>query len=63
VTNFTFTNGTIDTTGAGTDQSNIAFNTAVAGTENNVSGTLTITGNSLLNSYGTASTCRTSMAR
>ncbi len=50
VTNFSFTNGSIDTTGAGTDESNIAFNAAVAGTENNVSGTVTITGNSLLNS-------------
>ncbi|HSS77020.1 MAG TPA: cadherin domain-containing protein, partial [Thermoanaerobaculia bacterium] len=50
VTNFTFTNGTIDTTGSGAAQSNIAFNTAVAGTENNVSGTVMITGNSLLNS-------------
>jgi hypothetical protein len=50
VTNFNFTNGTINTTGAGTDESSIAFNTAVAGTENNVSGTVTITSNSLTNS-------------
>jgi hypothetical protein len=52
VTNFTFTNGTINNsaTGGGTDESNIAFNTAVSGTENNISGTLVITGNTLTNS-------------
>ncbi len=50
VTNFSFVNGSIDTTGSGTDESNIAFNAAVAGTENNLSGTVTITGNSLVNS-------------
>ncbi len=50
VTGFSFTNGTIDTTGAGADESSIAFNMGVTGTENNVSGTVTITGNSLLNS-------------
>jgi hypothetical protein len=51
VTNFTFTNGSIDNsgTGGGTDESNIAFNSSAAGTENNVSGTLTITGNTLTN--------------
>jgi hypothetical protein len=51
VTNFSFTNGVIDNsgTGGGSETSNIAFNTAVAGTENNVSGTVTITGNSLTN--------------
>ena len=51
VTNFSFTNGSIDTTGSGADESNIAFNAAAAGTENNVSGTVTITGNSLTNSF------------
>jgi large repetitive protein len=50
VTNFSFTNGTIDTTGSGTDESNIAFNTAVAGMESNISGTLIITGSSLTSS-------------
>jgi len=52
VTNFTFTNGTVNNsgTGGGTDESNIAFNTSAAGTENNVSGTVTITGNTLTNS-------------
>ncbi|HEV7509691.1 MAG TPA: IPTL-CTERM sorting domain-containing protein [Thermoanaerobaculia bacterium] len=52
VTNFSFTNGSINNsgTGGGTDESNIAFNTSAAGTENNVSGTVTITGNSLTNS-------------
>mgnify|MGYP003770106149 CR=1 FL=1 len=49
VTNFTFTNGTIDTSGTNADDSNLAFNAAVAGTENNISGTLTITGNTLQN--------------
>jgi hypothetical protein len=52
VTNFSFVNGSIDNSGTGgaADESNIAFNTAVSGAENNVSGTLTITGNSLTNS-------------
>jgi hypothetical protein len=49
VTNFSFTNGTIDTNGTAADDSNIAFNTTSAGTENNLSGTVTITGNSLTN--------------
>ncbi len=51
VTSFSFVNGSIDNTGTGggADESSIAFNTAVSGTENNVSGTLTITGNSLTN--------------
>jgi hypothetical protein len=50
VTSFTFNNGTIDATGSGPDESNIAFNTAAGGTETNVSGTLTVTGNLLTNS-------------
>jgi hypothetical protein len=51
VTNFSFVNGSIDNsgTGAGAETSNIAFNTSAAGTETNVSGTVTITGNSLTN--------------
>jgi hypothetical protein len=51
VTNFTFANGSVDNsgTGGGTDESNIAFNSA-AGTENNLSGTVSITGNTLTNS-------------
>jgi methionine-rich copper-binding protein CopC len=53
VTNFTFRNGTIDQsdndgTGA-VDESNIAFNVTTAGTENNLSGTVTITNNTLTN--------------
>ncbi|MEK6335643.1 MAG: Calx-beta domain-containing protein [Acidobacteriota bacterium] len=53
VTNFAFTNGRIDNsgTGSGAQTSNIAFNTTVAGTENNLSGTVTITGNSLTNAF------------
>ncbi len=51
VTNFSFTNGSIDTNGTGADDSNIAFNTISAGTENNLSGTVTITGNSLTNAF------------
>jgi hypothetical protein len=52
-TNFTFVNGSIDNsgTGLGAETSNIAFNTTAAGTENNLSGTVTITGNTLTNAY------------
>ena len=52
-TNFSFTNGKIDNsgTGLGAETSNIAFNTQTAGTENNLSGTVTITGNTLTNAY------------
>jgi len=48
VTNFAFTNGSIDNSGTagGADESNIAFN---AGADMNVSGTVTITGNTLTN--------------
>ena len=50
VTNFTFINGTIDTVGTGgaTDDSNISFNDSTSNP--NVSGTVTITNNSLTNS-------------
>ncbi|HLJ47147.1 MAG TPA: hypothetical protein VKU01_14115, partial [Bryobacteraceae bacterium] len=53
VVNFSFINGTINSNGthANTDSSNIAFNTAVTGTENNVSGTVTITGSTLTNAF------------
>ncbi|HKI04918.1 MAG TPA: Ig-like domain-containing protein [Thermoanaerobaculia bacterium] len=53
VTNFTFVNGSIDNSGTalGADDSNIAFNTGAAGTERNLSGTVTITGNTLTNAY------------
>jgi len=53
VTNFSFTNGTIDNsaTALGVDESNIAFNTTASGTENNLSGSVTITGNTLTNAY------------
>ncbi len=53
VTNFTFTNGTIDNSGTdlAAERSNIAFNDTAAGTENNLSGTVTITGNTLTNAY------------
>ncbi len=51
VTDFSFTNGVIDNsgTGGGVNTANIAFNDAVAGTENNLSGTLTVTGSTLTN--------------
>src|SRR5262249_27622 len=53
VTNFSFTNGTIDNTGTGhaVDSSNIGFNTVLGGTTANVSGAVTITGNALSTSY------------
>jgi hypothetical protein len=53
VTNFSFVNGAIDNVGTalGAETSNIAFNTTAAGTENNLSGTVTITGNTLTNAY------------
>ena len=53
VTDFTFVNGSIDNsgTGLGIESANIAFNTTTAGTESNLSGVVTITGNSLTNSY------------
>ncbi len=53
VTNFTFTNGVIDNSGTGgsVNTSNIAFNTQVVGTENNLGGTLTVTGSTLTNAF------------
>jgi hypothetical protein len=53
VVNFAFTNGRIDNSGTtlGADMSNIGFNATAAGTENNLSGTVTITGNTLTNAY------------
>jgi hypothetical protein len=46
VNGFSFTNGVIDGSGTGVDESNIAFNNA---TGNNLSGAVTITGNSFAN--------------
>jgi hypothetical protein len=53
VVNFSFVNGSIDNsgTGLGAESANIAFNTTSAGTENNLSGVVTIAGNSLTNSF------------
>ncbi|HEU5102114.1 MAG TPA: Ig-like domain-containing protein [Roseiflexaceae bacterium] len=54
VTNFSFKNGTINNSGAAlfvTETSNIAFNSNQGGTENNLSGTVTITGNSMTNAF------------
>ena len=53
VTGFAFTNGSINSsgTGLGVNESNIAFNTVSAGTENNLSGAVVITGNMLTNAY------------
>jgi hypothetical protein len=52
-TNFSFTNGRIDNsgTGLGAETANIGFNDTSAGTENNLSGVVTITGNTLTNAY------------
>jgi hypothetical protein len=50
VTNFTFTNSTVDNAGDANEESNIAFNTNKT-TANNIAGTLTITGNTLTNSF------------
>ena len=51
VVNFVFTNGSVDNSGTagGADDSNISFNTNVGGTTSNVSGAVTITGNTLTN--------------
>lgn len=51
VVGFTCTNSMINNsaTGAGVDESNIAFNSSAAGTEQNLSGTVMITGNTLTN--------------
>lgn len=51
VVNFSFENGVIDNSGTGmaANESNIAFNGSAVGTENNVSGTLQITGSTLTN--------------
>ena len=55
ITNFTFTNGTIVNAGtagtAGTFQSAIAFNGSLSGTGNNITGTLTVTGNTFTNPH------------
>jgi len=51
VVNFAFRNGVIDNSGTalGANESNIAFNASAVGNENNVSGTLAITGSTLTN--------------
>jgi hypothetical protein len=53
VTDFTFADGAIDNSGTslGVNESNIAFNTTAAGTENNLSGTVSIVRNQLTNAY------------
>ncbi|MEO8054398.1 MAG: hypothetical protein ABI768_04555, partial [Acidobacteriota bacterium] len=53
VNGFSFTNGFVDNSGTalGAEASNIAFNTTAAGTETNLSGVVTITGNTLTNAY------------
>jgi Bacterial Ig domain len=51
VTNFTFTNGKIDSTGNANFDSCISFNGNGTGLGNNIAGTLTITGNTLTNAY------------
>ncbi|MCB1057400.1 MAG: cadherin-like domain-containing protein [Acidobacteria bacterium] len=53
VTGFSFTHGVIDNSGTalGVGDSNIAFNTAVLGTERNLTGVVTITDNTLTNAY------------
>lgn len=53
VTNFSFTNGSINNsgTGLGPESANIAFNSTASGTENNLDGVVVITGNTLTDSY------------
>ena len=54
VHNFSFTNGTInnsDTAGTTNGDSNIGFNTTGLGTEQNLTGVVTITGNTLSNAF------------
>ncbi|MDQ1590318.1 MAG: large repetitive protein [Pyrinomonadaceae bacterium] len=50
VTNFTFTNSTVDNPGDANEESCLAFNTSKT-TANNIAGTLTITGNTLTNCF------------
>ncbi|HMG33458.1 MAG TPA: cadherin-like domain-containing protein, partial [Blastocatellia bacterium] len=52
VNNFSFTHGTINNsgTGGGVDESNIAFNNVTNANETNLTGTVTITNNTLTNS-------------
>ena len=54
VTNFSFVNGTVSTTGASGFQSNIAFNGGGGGFGNNIAGTLTITGSTLTGGFYSA---------
>ncbi len=49
VNGFSFTNGVINASGSQADDSNIAFNDQASGTESNLTGTVTITGNTLTN--------------
>ena len=53
VTDFAFNNGTIQNSGTamGSGDSNIGFNTGPAGSARNLSGTVTISGNTLSNAY------------
>jgi hypothetical protein len=51
VTNFSFTNGTINSTGNAVGHSNIAFNGSGSLTGNNLNGTLTVTGSTLTNAF------------
>jgi hypothetical protein len=51
VTNFALTNSTVNNSGNALLESNIAFNGSGAQTGNSISGTLTITGNTLTNAF------------
>jgi uncharacterized repeat protein (TIGR01451 family) len=51
VTNFTFTNGTVNNSGNANGESNIAFNGSGTLTGNNISGTLTVTNSTLTNAF------------
>ncbi len=51
VTNFSFTNGKIDSAGNASFDSAIAFNGTNSGLGNNIAGTLTVTGNTITNSF------------
>jgi large repetitive protein len=51
VTNFSFTNGTINNSGNAVGEANIAFNGSGSLTGNNLAGTLTVTGSTLTNAF------------
>jgi hypothetical protein len=51
VVNFSFTNGVVSGTGSNAGDSAFAFDTAIVGNENNLSGTVTISNNTITNPF------------